>query len=169
VTTLAAPDYRAGAPEVANGASQGDLAVDGTASASPVAVMGPRETSAGVGTTGGKEATAQPSAPAALPVSSSQLALATQGSGSTEAAAQPSAPAALPVSSSQLAVAPQGSGSLYSGGSTGNVTDSPNEPSRGGADARLVWLLGFGTLFGIGVAILILPWALRRRGRGTRL
>jgi hypothetical protein len=66
-------------------------------------------------------------------------------------------------------VAPQGSGSLYSGGSTGNVTDSPNEPSRGGADARLVWLLGFGTLFGIGVAILILPWALRRRGRGTRL
>ena len=139
-STLAQTDSRAGAPEVANGASQGgDLAVGSTAPASPAAAMGPLETSAGVATTGGKEASAQPSAPAPIPVSSNQF-----------------------------AVAPQQSGSFDGAGLTGKTTTSPDEPSRGGADARLVWLFGFGTPFGIGVAILILPWALRRRGRGTR-
>lgn len=38
----------------------------------------------------------------------------------------------------------------------------------GGMDPRLVWLIGFGVLFGIGLAILILPSLLRRRGRGSR-
>jgi anti-sigma factor RsiW len=40
--------------------------------------------------------------------------------------------------------------------------------SQSGMDARLLWLGGFVALFGIGLAIALLPRLPRRRGRGTR-
>jgi anti-sigma factor RsiW len=141
-------DTQGSAPEVANGAAATpprapDLAVASPASASMAPVTAPLATSVGDTTSGsatGKNATAQ--SPIVVPAPSTDF---------------------------QLGPALPGSVPADGGGSSGNQTSSSNEPSQSGIDALLVWLIGFGALFALGIAILVLPRILRRRSRGTRL
>jgi anti-sigma factor RsiW len=62
--------------------------------------------------------------------------------------------------------AQQGGGGSGADGHTG--ASESTSPASSGMDARLVWLIGFAVLFGVGLAILILPSMFRRRGRGSR-
>ena len=80
----------------------------------------------------------------------------------------PPEPSGLKAASSenpQFAAQTAGSGS----GAGGHTETSPEaSPLSGTVDARLVWLVGFALLFGIGLAILVLPSLIRRRGRRSR-
>jgi hypothetical protein len=145
---VALTDTQGSVPEVANGAvppspRAADLAVASPTSASMAPVTAPLATSVGDTTSGsaaGKNASAQP--PIVVPAPSTDF---------------------------QFGPALQGSVPTDGGWSSGNQTSSSNEPSQSGIDARLVWLIGFGVLFALGIAILVLPRILRRRSRGTRL
>jgi len=54
------------------------------------------------------------------------------------------------------------------GGTDGTErTSGASEATGNGMDARLVWLVGFGLAFAIGLALLLLPRILRRRDRGA--
>jgi hypothetical protein len=44
-------------------------------------------------------------------------------------------------------------------------TPQTEATSQGGVDARLIWLVGFGVLFAVGLALLLLPLILRSRRR----
>lgn len=76
---------------------------------------------------------------------------------------------ALPAPTNQPGPASSGTEYAIGGGTTPGTKSLPSgEVSQGsGVDARLVWLVGFGALFAIGVAITILPRRNRRRGRGA--
>jgi anti-sigma factor RsiW len=145
---VALTDTQGSAPEVANGAAPpssrpADLAVASPVSASMAPVTAPLATAVGDTTSGsaaGKNASAQP--PIVVPAPSKDF---------------------------QFGPASQGSVSTDGGWSSGNQTSSSNEPSQSGIDARLVWLIGFGVLFALGIAILVLPRILRRRRRSARL
>jgi len=75
----------------------------------------------------------------------------------------------VPAPTNQLGLASSGTEYAIGGGTTPGTKSLPSgEVSQGsGVDARLVWLVGFGALFAIGVAITILPRRNRRRGRGA--
>lgn len=72
----------------------------------------------------------------------------------------------------ELAAATQApAGANSSGGEAQSKGPPPAEATQGGVDARLVWLIGFGALFVVGLALALsprLPRRLRGRGRGTR-
>jgi hypothetical protein len=75
---------------------------------------------------------------------------------------------AAPPSETEISVAsPSPHGAVDGGGKAIGPTAPAAESSQGGFDARLVWMIGFGALFAIGLAILILPWLMRGRGRRT--
>jgi anti-sigma factor RsiW len=59
-------------------------------------------------------------------------------------------------------------GGSGSGADGHTETSESTSPFSSGMDARVVWLVGFALLFGIGLAILLLPSLIRRRGRGSR-
>jgi anti-sigma factor RsiW len=59
-------------------------------------------------------------------------------------------------------------GGSGSGADGHTETSESTSPSSRGMDARVVWLVGFALLFGTGLAILLLPSLIRRRGRGSR-
>ena len=133
----------AGMPQAADSSTQGtsDLAMSSAPHGSLAPVVVPAESTGGDttnGSTTGKEASPAPSIGAPAPASNGQFSAASQG------------PAA------------------FDGGGTVTKSAAPGAPDQGGTDARLVWLIGFGALFGVGIAILIVPWALRRRNRATR-
>ncbi|HEX7490518.1 MAG TPA: hypothetical protein VF337_02315 [Candidatus Limnocylindrales bacterium] len=128
-------------------ATQAAMAAAQTATDRPVAVSG---------TGGGKSATAAP------PVEPAPAESAPAG-----AAAASFAP--VPAASSYIAEGPVAwSGSAASGagsaadGATGRFSNNQHT-DRGGMDARLVWLFGFGALFVIGLGVLLVPAALSRR------
>jgi hypothetical protein len=141
-------DTQGSAPEAQNGAAATlprapDLAVASPAGASMAPVTVPLATSGGDTTSGsaaGKNASAQP--PIVVPAASTDF---------------------------QFGPAFQGSAPADGGGPSGNAAGSSSEPSQTGVDTRLVWLIGFGVLFALGIAILVLPRILRRRRRGSRL
>ena len=53
-------------------------------------------------------------------------------------------------------------------GTSGTTSATTEGATQSGPDARLLWLIGFGALFAIGLAIALLPRLPRGRGRGTR-
>jgi hypothetical protein len=88
---------------------------------------------------------------------------------SSDAAESPGPPSAsLPPELAAATQAPGGANS--SGGEAQSKGVPPAQATPGGVDARLVWLIGFGALFVIGLALVLLPRLrrLRSRGRGTR-
>jgi anti-sigma factor RsiW len=66
----------------------------------------------------------------------------------------------------QLAAVPHATGGTGGGATSDTSFTAAQTAAQNGLDARLVWLLGFGVLFGVGVAIMLLPAALRRRRGG---
>jgi hypothetical protein len=82
---------------------------------------------------------------------------------------EPSGLKAAPTENPQFAAETAGNGTEADGHTNTSGSRSPEAPqAASGMDARLVWLVGFALLFGIGLAILILPSLIRRRGRGSR-
>jgi hypothetical protein len=129
-------------------ATQAAMAAAQTATDSPVAVSG---------TGNGKSATGAPAESA--PVEPAP----------TGAAAASFAP--VPAASGYIAEGPvawsasaaSGAGSAADG-ATGRFSNNQHtDTDRGGMDARLVWLFGFGALFVIGLGALLVPAALSRR------
>lgn len=59
--------------------------------------------------------------------------------------------------------ATQDGGNSNGGGSIKSYTYG--DQNQGGADSRLVWLIGFGVLFIVGLGILVVPWAIARSRR----
>lgn len=51
-------------------------------------------------------------------------------------------------------------------GNSDKTASSADQRNQGGMDSRLVWLIGFGLLFVVGLGIMVLPWAIGRRRRG---
>jgi hypothetical protein len=85
----------------------------------------------------------------------------------TQSSGPPSGPSAREVGAASQAPAGVDSG----GGETESKGVPAAEATQGGVDARLVWLIGFGALFVLGLALVLLPRLprqLRNRGRGTR-
>jgi hypothetical protein len=144
-SSLASTDARLGAAAASNAPSQNgpDLTMTSSVPSSIAPVVAPLQSSGSDTTSGGQD-----------------------GKHST---AEPFTVVPAPGSNYQYGPESQGSTSADGGGTLTAKTASPSGPSQGGIDARLVWLMAFGALFALGLAILILPWAIRRRGRGTRL
>jgi len=85
------------------------------------------------------------------------------------ARANDGASSALPAPTNPFGPASSGTEYAIGGGATPGTKSLPSgEVGQGsGVDVRLVWLIGFGALFAIGIAIAILPRRDRRRGRGA--
>jgi hypothetical protein len=78
----------------------------------------------------------------------------------------PTVPVPSPATEADVAT-PSPHGAVDGGGKTFGQPEPADKSWQGGIDARLVWLIGFVALFAIGLAILILPWLMRGRGRRT--
>jgi hypothetical protein len=121
-------------------------------------------------------AATEASAPTAGPASSVAAApplpsSATQPTGGADASTRENSTAA-PVDQASPGTGPAfagvTSGTKSAGGANGTEQTSLTSKAAGnGVDARLVWLVGFGLLFAIGLALLLLPRILRRRDRGA--
>ena len=149
----AAPQFGAAASPAADLSLPSDAVPAATQAAMAAAPPASDSPVAGYGTGGGKSATAAP------PVESAP----------TGAAAASFAP--MPAASSYIAEGPvawsatadSGAGSAADG-ATGRFSNNQHtDTDRGGMDARLVWLFGFGALFAIGIGVLLVPAALSRR------
>jgi hypothetical protein len=107
-------------------------------------------------------------APVRIPAESTGGDTTTGGNTGKEASPAPSIEMPAPLSDQRFAAASQGPATLNGVGAGTTKSVPPGAPDQGGMDARLVWLIGFGVLFGLGIAILFAPRALRRRSRATR-
>ena len=152
-TSLSATDERAGAPQAASSSGQGtdSLNLGGLTDGSPAPAQGP--VAAGASLAGDTT---------------------NHGQTGKQASFQPSLGVPASVSDHNFGAGSPGPVAAADGGGTGNgtgFTSSPESgsPNRSGIDDRLIWLIGFGVMFGLGVAILLIPWVIRRRARGTRL
>lgn len=156
-STLSATDERAAVPQAASSSNQGDQSL--------TVAGGPAAGSAAPAV--GSPPILGPVAPGASPAGDT-----TNGAHSgKEASFQPSLGAPGPVADNNFGAASAGP-AVGGVGGVGNGVDglqsAPGSPNQSGIDARLVWLIGFAGLFGLGIAILLAPWAIRRRARGTR-
>ena len=151
----AAPQFGAAsspAADLSSGSHAIPAATQAVMAAAPTAIASPV---AGSSTVVSKSATAAP------PVESAP-------SGATAASFAP-----VPDVSGYIAEGPVAWSSTAASGA-GSANDGANgrfsnseRTDQGGTDARLVWLLGFGALFVIGLGVLFVPAALNRR-RGPR-
>ena len=143
-----------GAPEAVPGASLADDFAVTSSAAAATAAPAPAASPAAI---------LEPSAPVAG--SGSQAGTGTTG----QTPAGPEPPGASASGATKELAGPTGALGLGIGGTTPYpVTEPSAPPPSGGPDARLIWLGGFGLLFGVGLLILILPVALRGRRSSSR-
>lgn len=149
-----------------------DTAIGAGAVAMPTA--GPVSTAALAPVAGGTPGPAQvaaatPAAPelaAASPAGMDQTGSLNGGTSAGQPAASPAGATVQPLPPSQnTGVAFGGIGAI--GTTEPQFLPAPSTTGSG-MDARLVWIVGFGVLFAIGLVIAILPRRPRNRGRGAR-
>jgi len=140
--------------------TQGTFATEGGPAGAQIAAASNSGADAGLGLpTLASAATQAPPSPAAA------------GSAGVPAAVSDGANAVAGPSSALAAPTRKlGPASPRAGGTAGATKSSPAAEAGqgGGFDARLVWLIGFGVLFAVGLAVTIDPWRSRRRGRAAR-
>jgi len=153
-----------GAPEAVPGASLADdFAVTSSAAAATAAPAPSAAATAAPAPAASLAAIPEPSAPVAG--SGSQAGTGTTG----QTPAGPEPPGASASGATKELAGPTGALGLGIGGTTPYpVTEPSAPPPPGSLDARLIWLGGFGLLFGVGLLILILPVALRGRRSSSR-
>jgi hypothetical protein len=158
----------------------GMVATSGTTAAdlNQNALNGTAAGSAEFGANGGVPAAAatEASAPTAGPASS-EAAAATLSSSATQPTGGADASTGEHRTAAPVDQASPGTGPVFAGATSGTKsaggaegterTSGASEAAGNGFDARLVWLVGFGLLFAIGLAVLLLPRILRRRDRGA--
>jgi anti-sigma factor RsiW len=104
-----------------------------------------------------------------IPAAASSDGVVLNGGQGPISAPEPSGLKAVTSGNPDLAVQASAGGSEADGRTRTSHSTSPGaSTASSGMDARLVWLIGFAVLFGVGLAILILPSMFRRRGRGSR-
>jgi anti-sigma factor RsiW len=103
-----------------------------------------------------------------IPAAASSAGFISNGGQGPSSPPEPSGLKAVTSGNPELAVQASADGSDADGRIWTSDSTSPGaSTASSGMDARLVWLIGFAVLFGVGLAILLLPSLIRRR-RGSR-